>query len=232
MTRIDYKLSIEDKDVLLFNKFLGYWDPINSNIWFLWNEEKFEKGQSILDKINLINDNSKINIFYDEINWYFTKQFTDYQDYESMWYWYKIMQKKIIKDLNKAFISEFFFLPSFSWYKLWETYLKDNDIKDIKNRNDFYDSNSNLSNLLLSRLDYIFWLLNNNNFINKKEIYIYWRDNNIDDKIDFLFKTKYKDYIDELKVPLKYDKEWNNIKIKKFILNWNIIYITKDIIII
>lgn len=222
-----YKLNISDDNIVLFNQFIWYWNPINSDIWFIWNEEKFEENQSVSERINLINDNSKICMFCDRNNWYFSKLFTDYQDYENLWYWYQYIRDNYNEDLNKFFISEFFFLPSEKWTKLWETYWLNNSNWDFnKNRNDFYKSNPNLSDFLIKRLEYLLWVLYKNK---NKTVYIYWKDENIDDKIELLQKTKYKDLLENLQAPLKYDNEWNRIKIKKILLGSNTIYISQNI---
>ncbi len=213
-----YNLNIDDKYVKLFQNNLGFWNPINSDIWFLWNEERFEKNQPVSERIKSISDNNKANVFYDEKNLYFTKLFTDYQDYNDLWGWYNYIRINFNQDLNKFFISEFFFLPSDKWTLIWKTYrLKDSNWNFIKTRNEFYE-NDNLKLMLEERLVYIFWLLKNYKW---KTVYLYWLDNNIEEKIIILQEICKINNFDLIEI--------ENNKIKEFDFYWNKIYFSQYI---
>ena len=93
-----WQTRLKEKDIFLFSNFLGFWDPENSNIWFLGNEEKLQDAETIEERIHDITDPKKLK-FYDKEG-YFTKNFYDYQDKDALWKGYSIIKWLIPKKQN------------------------------------------------------------------------------------------------------------------------------------
>ncbi len=232
MNNKEYWLNIDDDYVELFQKFLGYWDPLKSKIWFIWNEEKLiwrdEEDENDFHEIPLERIiNNKLNCsecdFFKRKNYnFFTKHFPNYSKIEDLWFWYQYIHNNFWL-LNSHFISEFYFLPSFSWKLLGEKYGTDEE-----SRKKFYENNNNLKDILEERLKYLLWMLPKKWW---KEVYLYWEDNNIKEKIDIISNIILNtDNIFEQLGEYKWqDYKSESFTVKIYAFNKNIIYISKRI---
>ena len=215
---IFYIISLEDyKQIEFFiidtySKFLWRWN-IESNIWFIWNEEQLRENETPLQKI--INDNINNNIKKD----FFWCDFLSDSCVQ-----YKIINN-ILWDINSSndfFISEFYFLPSLDWNSIFETYWwKKQDL--IKNKEvsylsrDSYYVNNNLVDLLNSRFSKILSFLTEKS---KRIVVFYWCDSKKKKRI----KKKFWNFIkikgsDNL---IKSNYKWNTIIISSFFNEYSI----------
>lgn len=177
--KIYWQTKLKKEDIILFSHFLGFWDPENSNIWFIWNEERLFPEESLEERINTIRDSKKSKL-YDKKN-YFTKYFYDYQDKNNLWSWYEIMRKLIPnkENLEHVFISEFYFLPSDKWNNIAKEYW----FSEVS-RNSCYLGNIDLNELLRNRLETIFQFLTESS---KKVVYFYsYQDRYLEEKLSIL----------------------------------------------
>lgn len=163
---MDIDLDIDIDEIELFQKNLWFWDPYKSKIWLIWNEEAFWKWEDYIKKIkNNKLDSEKFDILKrSENDWFFTKKFS--KTYLNIsWKWYEIMKDYYCEDLDKIFISEFYFLPADKWSDLFNIYWwtkpkkeENNEWKEYYSRKSYYILN-NFEKLLKNRIKEIKYIL-------------------------------------------------------------------------
>jgi len=188
MSNKKYKLNINDEEVELFSKYLGYWNPEECDIWFIWNEERLKNNEeNVLDRLeyNELKNNNTDILKREKNDWFFTKECFPYEIKNNILinpsdntHCHKVYQEMYLtswEELKNLFISELFFLPAMNWKELWKKY-KTTELEKINKSTDFYDrikfyrSTNELFNLLENRIKYIFSFLTDDSY---KKVYIY-----------------------------------------------------------